>query len=298
MCDDDLNGFHASINQIGHEADSIGDVAGKNKDSIKARPSAASMKGVLKEDLAKIFLNEGAEGQTPLSETFIDQATILFEAAVATRVAVEVEALEEDANEQVEVATSKTIQEMSERLDKYLDYIAEEYLEQNQLAIEAGIRSELSESFIAGIKQLFEEHNVDVPDADIDVIGGLNEEIKILKEQLNEKTSMIVEQREDKASQYVKYVIDELSEGMTELDKDRFALVIESTEYTDPDELREKAVLIAEKLFTKSESGQRGLIIEEVAVDNGILSEAVEQTEQLSPKMSRYVDAIKRTNRD
>ena len=297
MSDEDLNGFKESIAQIGHEADKVGDVAGKNKKSIEAKPSAASMKGVVKEDLAKMFAGE--DGEVPLSEAFIDSATVLFEAAIATRLAVEVEALEEDMNEQLSEAVESTVSEMSTRMDKYLDYFAEEFLEQNKVAIENGLRTELAESFIDGMKEVFLKHNVNIPDADVEVIAGLNEQIESLTEQLNDAKNILIESQTTVDNNEISEIANGLTEGMTELDRDRLLLVTEQIEYTDAEDFRAKVTLVRDKLFAApTASDSNGLVLEEVqAVSPESLQEDANEEAPIPGVMGKYAAAISRTAR-
>lgn len=288
LSDDDLNGFHKMIAQIGKEADGVGDVAGKNKSSIAAKPSNASAdaKKVIKEDLSKLF--EGEEG---ISESFIDQASTLFEAAVTTRVALEQTRIEEEYETRLEESTTSMVAEFAERMDSYTDYLAEKFMEDNKLAIEAGLRAELSESLLAGIAAVFSEHYVSIPEDKVDIVEALTAELEETRNQLNEQINENIELTGANERAEIDAIVSEATEGLTTADADRLEALVEDLEYNSLEDFRGKIGLLKERFIEGNTSGSTGLVIEEV----GIIDEdegSSEETTITDPRMAAYVRQI------
>jgi hypothetical protein len=286
--DEDINGFLASLSQIGKEAEGVGDVAGKNKSSITAKPSDASAetKKVIKEDLTKLF--EGEEG---LTEGFIDQATTLFEAAVTARVGLETSRVEDEFNTRLEEQTESMVAEFAERLDTYLDYVAEKWLEENKVALETGIKTELTEGFIAGLKDLFVEHYIDIPEDKVDVVESLTAELEETRSQLNDQINENIELSSAQEKAALGSIVTESSEGLTDADAERLANLAEDLDYTDVEDFKTKVGLLRERFFdAKPAANPTGLVIEEVGL---VEAEPVEEV-QPTDRMSRYVAQIKK----
>jgi hypothetical protein len=295
LSDKDLNNYHASIAQIGHEADPLpaGANGAANRNTIKAKASAAMGK-IVKEDLNKLF-----ESDENLSEDFRNNAVSLFEAAVSLRVSAEVADLEEEYNTQLDEAKDIMVQQFSERLDTYFAYVADKYIDENKLAIESGIRSELTESFLQGMRQLFDEHYVEVPEEKIDVIEGYETQIEELEEQLQNATTRnieltsVLEQREKKVA------IDALAEGLTEADREKLENILEDVDYSDLEDFNKKATLIKENYFGSEEgvvTESTGLVLNEVEGDDETAT--VKEEKKVPAHMERYVQAIRRDLRE
>jgi hypothetical protein len=290
LSDDDLNGFHKSLDQIGKEADGVGDVAGSNKSSIAAKPSNASadFKKVVKEDLEKVFANE--EG---LSPTFVNEATTLFEAAVTARTALESTRIEEEYETRLAEATDTMVSEFAERLDTYLDYLAEKFLEDNKLAIDSGVRAELSESFIKGIREVFAEHYVDVPEDKVDIVEALTSEVEDLRNQLNEQINENIGLTSATQKAELGTILSESTDGMSDSDAERLKDLAEDIDYDTTEDFRNKVKLLRERFFDGKPSGSStGLVIEEVGLvedeDGDVTSPA-----GTGSVMDRYVAQIK-----
>lgn len=286
--EDDFNGFMKSLALYGPGKYGA-DESDKNKKTIEAKQPAAAVKAMVKEDLDKIFGSESIE--TPLSEAFINNATTLFEAALSTRLALEVETIEEQMNTQLEEAIDKTIVEMTERVDAYMEHLAEEYMTKNELAIQSGIKTELSESFIVGMKNVFLQHNVTIPEADVDIIASLNEQVEDLSDRLNKATGLLIESKKIETDAEISIVLKSISEGMTEVNKDRLALVAESMDYDNIEDFETKIKLVKENLFEKTPTSKdsNGLLIEEVGV---ISEEEINNEPALTGKMAAYAAAL------
>ncbi len=285
-----LENLKAEIAAVGSETKPMpaGADGAANRATIKAKASQAMGK-VVKEDLEKLF-----ESDENLSEDFRNTATTLFQGAVSMRVAAEVEDLEEQYEERLNETKEGLVEQFAERLDTYFAYVADKYIEENKLAIESGIRAELSESFINGIREVFEQHYVDVPEDKIDVIEGYEAQLAELEDQLQSATTRnieitaVLEAREKKAA------IDDLAEGLTLADREKLENILEDVDFTDLEDFGKKATLIKENYFgegTNSEA-ETGLVLNEII--DGPSDDLIEGGKKpVDPRMAGYVAAIK-----
>jgi hypothetical protein len=260
-----------------------------NRNTIKAKASAAMGK-IVKEVLIALF------GQVEnLSEDFRNTATALFQGAVALRVEAEVAELEEA--KEIELAETKATlaEKFASRLDTYLDYISEKYILENKLALESGVRAELSESFLQGIKQVFDEHYVTIPEDKIDVLEGYETQVAELEEQLQNAATRNIELTSMLESREKKAAIDALAEGMTVADREKLETVLEDVDYNDLEDFNKKAGLLKENYFGGSTpaltESTTGLVLDEV-VDASATE--VKEEKVVSGPMSHYLKQIKK----
>jgi hypothetical protein len=289
LSDGDLNGFKSMLDQIGKEADGVpGSAAANNARSVKS--TAAAVKQVVKEDLKNLF-----EGETSLSESFVDQATTLFEAAISSRVGLEIVRIEEEAESQLAEQTETMVKEFAERLDTYLDYVAEQFIDENRLAIESGIKTELTESFIANLRDLFVEHAIEVPESSVDIVEELVAENEELKERLNDQINENIAITTSLENEQLGSIVNEAVEGLTEADADRFRALAEELDYDDAADFTSKLTVIRESLFGDKKVGSsNGLMIEEVGiVEDANIVPLVENASAPASAMDMYVKAIK-----
>lgn len=285
-----LENLKAEMAAVGNETSTMtsGSDGDANRNTIKAKSSDAMGK-VVKEDLDKMFAQD-----ENLSEDFRNNAIALFQGAVALRVEAEVAELNEQFETDLAEAKEGLVGQFAERLDTYMAYVADKYIAENKLAIENGLRAELSESFIQGIRTVFQEHYVEIPEDKIDVLEGYEAQIAELEEQVQATTqrnielTSVVESREKAAA------IAELSEGMTDADRERLADILESVDYNDLGDFNKKAALIKENYFgegTVAEGTETGLVLNEVDESQTLTSTVEEKV--VDPRMARYVRAIK-----
>jgi len=262
--------------------------SGANKASIKSSSAPSETMHSLpsmKEDLAVLFGDDSG-----LSEDFRLKTETIFEAAVATRVGMELSRLEESYEQKLEESLSSIQEEMEENVDAYLNYAVAEWIQENQLAIESNIKTEIMESFLVGLKGLFEEHHIEIPEDDIPVVEAMAEEIAALEEQINETTEKNIELQRQLAEAEVLNAADELSEGMTDTQKDKFVKLIESVSYTNANEFRKKASVIKETYF----SGKAEVRV----IQDQLLNESVDEPEEqkfVAPDMKMYVESLTRS---
>ena len=193
-------------------------------------------------------VNALLEGEE-LSEEFQEKAKTIFEAAINSRIAVIQESLEKQYSEKLteEVEGIKT--ELNERVDSYLEYVADEWFTENQLAVEQGLKSEMSESFLSGMKSLFEEHYVTIPEEKYDVLESMVEKLDEMETKLNEQIEKNVSLNSRLAESVADGILESVSEGLAATQKEKLASLSESVEFESEESYREKLVTLKESYF-------------------------------------------------
>jgi hypothetical protein len=190
-----------------------------------------------------------------LSEDFKAKAELVFEAAVneaATAKANElVENIEAELKEQFESALSESLEEIVGNLDSYLDYVVKEWMEENEVAIESGIKVEMAESFMEGLKELFHEHNVQIDEETIDVVAGLEEEVAAAKEAANRAINESIAVKEELQALRADRVFSTMTEGLSPTQVERFRVLSEKLDASDLDIYKEDLSTIKESFFKK-----------------------------------------------
>ena len=221
-----------------------------------------------------------------LSEDFQKKAATIFEAAVKSKVRSEVERIEEEKTQEIseEIETFKT--ELAEKVDGYLDYVVKEWMTENELAIERGLKGEIAEDFIGGLKTLFEEHYIDVPDEKYDILESQAEKIEELEGKLNETINKLTEKNKVENSLVKEQVIAKVSQDLAETQTEKFASLVEDVEFTDEKSFEEKLNTLKENYFPKSVPSENSTLVEENH----------EETKEIdvSGAMAAYMSAIKR----
>jgi hypothetical protein len=241
--------------------------------------------GGLGEDVAAIF--QGAD----LSEEFKDKATTIFEAAVHARTIEYKAQLDEQFEAQLAEAVEAVADELTEKVNSYLNYVVEQWVEDNQLAIESGLRTEVMESFLAGMREVFVEHYVEIPEDKVDVVESMDARIAELEEKLNEQINLNLEIAEQVASYQAEQAFAEVAEGLTDTQKDKLATLAESIDADSVEEFSEKLSIIKESyLSVKKESQAQQQLTEEVEV---VQEETAKKSND--PMINKYVAAISRT---
>ena len=187
-----------------------------------------------------------------LSEEFKDKAAMIFETAVKTRIQEQTKILEARYEEKLSVETETVKEAMVEKVDSYLNYVVEEWMKENELAVERGIRTEIAEDFITGLKDLFKEHYIDVPEEKYNVLDDLTTQNKKLEEKLNNEISKNVDLTKSVSESAKAKSIGEVSEDLADTEKEKFEKMAENVEYDSADKFREKLETIKESYFPKS----------------------------------------------
>ena len=247
-------------------------------DNIEERISDINVK----EDVSALISGED------LSEEFKIKAATIFEAAVKSKIRSEVERMEESYAVQLEEATEVVKEELSEKVDGYLSYVVEEWMRENEIAVERGLKGEIAEDFISGLKQLFEDHYIDVPDEKYDILEAQSEKISELEEKLNTSIEENVERRKVVESLTRDAVMYEMSEELTVTEMEKFKSLTEELEFVSEESFRQKLDTLKEGYFPKT-GGQETFAI----VDGD--SEEPAQDIDTTDTIQKYLSAISRT---
>ena len=227
-------------------------------------------------------------GDSDLSEEFKQKAATIFEAAINSKVKAETAKLEEEYAQKLEENTESFKGEIVEKVDSYLNYVVEEWMKENAIAIERGIKGEIAEDFISGLKKLFEDHYIDVPDEKYNILEDQASKIESLEKKLNEQIEKNVELNSLNSSLKRQDIIDELSKDLADTAKEKFDGLVESVEYSSEKDFRNKVETIKESYFGSKEEVKSD--IDDVAAGDG-LTEQVD----LSNAMAAYTAAITKT---
>lgn len=266
----------------GFEGDNKGSVSGP------AKPYMSSYKEEVEKEIGQMFSEQ--EG---LSPEFKEKAKVLFETALNAQVAFIEAEIQEAAEAALEEEITEINEAVTEKIGSYLDYVAEEWMNENEVAIESSLRNEIADNFIEGLRQLFIENNFNIPEEQIEVVDTLAERIESLESSLNDAILEVAELRKYREDAEKSRVVEEMSEGLTLVEAENFANFVENVEAEDIEEFAEKVQMIKESKFVKgpTKKSNVGANLEEINED---LQESGDE-KVVSPAMKRYVDNIKRT---
>lgn len=260
------------------------EIGGKNKTSNQANNDASAPESMcsVKEDVAALI--EGEE----LTEEFKEKAATIFEAAVMNRVKQEVSRLDEAYEVKLAEQVEQIKEGLVDKIDGYLDYVVEQWMKQNEIALEYGMKSEILEGFVGGLKSLFEEHYIDVPEERYDVLGSLQEQVDNLRTKLDEQVAVNVELNGELAGHQVVSIINELSEGLVATDKEKFQTLVEELEFEGVESFTKKAQIIRESYFSGKVTPK---ITNYVVTDTPILTEETAK-HVVPPQMKGYLSIL------
>ena len=224
-----------------------------------------------------------------LSEEFKEKAATIFEAAVKSKTRKELERITEDQQVAMAIEIDEYKDTLSEKVDQYLDYVVEEWMKENELAIERGLKGEIAEDFISGLKQLFEDHYIDVPNEKYDVLEAQSEKIAELEEQLNSIMEQNIEMKTANSDLVREQVVLEAASDLTDTQFEKFKSLTEEIDFKDQDTFREKLDTLKESYFPKVSSDQ--------TYDNDDDYGSAEQDIDTTNAMKAYMSAIGRTEK-
>tara|TARA_Y100000015_G_scaffold30294_1_gene29682 strand:- start:35 stop:1126 length:1092 start_codon:yes stop_codon:yes gene_type:complete len=232
-------------------------------------------------------LLEGEE----LSEEFQEKARTIFEAAIKTKVS-EIKENLETAYQQALVEELETIKEgLTERVDSYLEYVADEWIQENALQVEHGLKTEMTESFLEGMKSLFEEHYVTIPEDRYDVIESMVDKLDEMENKLNEQIDRNVALNRRLAESTSDVIFSEVAEGLALSQKDKFASLAENVEFESEADYREKLVTLRGSYFPEQKSTQSETT---ETISEGVITES---TQQVSGRMESYLSTLGRVSK-
>jgi len=191
-------------------------------------------------------------GGEELSEEFKEKARVIFEAALTSKIKEIQETLEIQYAEQLEEERQSLKGELTERVDAYLEYVCQEWMTENELAIEHGLKTEMTESFLSGMKGLFEEHYVTIPEEKYDVLESMVEKLDDMETKLNEQIDKNISLNKRLAESTADVILSMVSEGLAETQKEKLASLAESVEFESEEEYREKLEVLKESYFSRT----------------------------------------------
>ena len=228
-----------------------------------------------------------------LSEEFQEKARTIFEAAINSKVVEIKEQLEEKYAYALIEEVESIKKGLVDRVDAYLEYVADEWIQENALAIEHGLKTEMTESFLSGMKQLFEEHYVSIPEDKYDVIESMVDKLDEMEGKLNEQIERNIALNQRLAESKADSIFAEVSEGLALSQKDKLASLAENVEFDGEESYREKLVTLRESYFSSRTSGTQETVSENLTESFDI----VEQPMDVSPRMEAYLNTLSRVSK-
>ena len=223
-----------------------------------------------------------------LSVEFKTKAATIFETAVKTKVRSELERIQEQNDNIMEDLAENTMGDLVEKVDDYMNYVVEQWMEDNQLAIERGLKGEIAEDFIGGMKQLFEDHYIDVPDEKYDILEANLSKIEELENNLNKQMEENVQLKRQKGDLVKESMIASVADGMTDTETEKFQSLVEDVEFSDEESYTDKLQTIRESYFGSGEVDNQRVLTEEGSEN--------ETQEDVTDSMARYMTAISTDN--
>ena len=259
----------------------------ENAESEAELKKLEDAKAEIEEKIKSISVKEDVEALVAgedLSEEFKEKAATIFEAAVKSKVRDEINRITEESKTEKDEEIETFKDELTEKVDTYLNYVVDEWTKENELAIERGLKGEIAEDFISGLKQLFEDHYIDVPDEKYDVLEAQSEKISELEEKLNEAIQKNVSFKDSNSKLVREQVISDVSEDLADTEIEKFKSLTNDIDFTDEESFREKLDTLKDSYFPK-------IVADDTYDDeNGGTAQDVDTTDT----MKKYLSAISR----
>ena len=224
-----------------------------------------------------------------LSEDFKSKAATIFETAVKSKIRSEIKRLEDEYSSELIEAQTENRNSLTEKVDNYLNYVVEEWMKENELALERGLKGEIAEDFISGLKTLFEDHYIDVPNEKYNVLEDQADKISKLEKKLEETIQQVVDAKESNASLIKEKVMNDVSSDLTDTEIEKFQTLAKDVEYSNEEGYTEKLNTIKESYFPRQKTETKSVDNEQVETGT-----AVQDITEGSP-MDRYISAIGKT---
>jgi hypothetical protein len=286
----------ANFQSYGEETEEDGEVVSEEKEEghEDAKQDKAMIKKMMKKEKMKEQMEQDVDALLSgenLSEEFKEKATTIFEAAVIARTQAVMEDIEQALFEEFEVAVEEIKEDLATKLDDYINYMAEEWIKDNELAIEKGLRAEIVESFINGMKDLFEAHYIDIPEEKVDVVEELTAKVQELESSLNEQIQSAVDMKKELNESKKTEAIHAVCEGLTQTQVEKMKSLAEGVEFTTDEEFADKLVTLRESYFNEpiNTSGSSALN-EEV-----IIEDDKKPTGYVDAEIAQYAQTISKT---
>ena len=259
--------------------------AAQDKAMIKAAMKKEKMKEKMKEDMDALLGNEN------LSEEFVSKATTIFEAAVMSRTEAILEDIQNELVIQFEEAVEEIKEDLASKVDDYMNYMAEEWMKENTLAVEKGLRAEIVEDFITGLKDLFVEHYIDIPEEKVNVVEELTTRVEELEASLNEQINSAIQLKKELNEKTKSEAIHAVCEGLTQTQVEKMKSLAESVDFTTMEEFVDKVDTLRESYFENQvKSADIAALNEEITVE-----EEKKQTVSNDPSIAQYAQSISKS---
>jgi hypothetical protein len=271
--------------------------AGSPKKALKVSIVKAGKKKKIKKEDLEINVEKDVkalmEGEETLSDEFKTKAATIFESAVSTKILSEVnsriEILEGEYAQELEEAKEEHSTQLTEKVDGYMSYVVEEWMKDNELAVERGIRSELVEDFMTGLRNLFQEHYIDIPEEKVDLVDDLFGKVEELEGKLDEEINRSVDLKKELSEYKRDETIREVSDNLADTEKEKLSKLAEGIEYEDKEQFNEKLGVLKENYFPTNDAKA------ETSSDGDPVTNSEELNEEVvDPSMTHYVDALAR----
>jgi uncharacterized coiled-coil protein SlyX len=256
----------------------------ENAPTGKMNPHNGDQKPVrpMKEDIDAML------GDAELTEEFKTKAATIFEAAVLARVAEEAARIQEEFEAKLAEQVEQNTQGIVEQVDGYLGYMAEQWMAQNEIALEQGMKSEILEGFVNGLKGLFEEHYIDIPEERFDVLGEMENKIAELESKINEQVEVNVELTKTLAEAKRAEIVGTVSEGLTDTETEKFLSLAKEIAFEDSESFETKLKTIRESYFTAKQLTEVKSVVTDAPVE--VLTES--KAKAVDPVMAQYLSAL------
>ena len=246
---------------------------------------------------------EAISGKEELSDEFKAKAKDIYETAVKAKVVDEVnkrvEKIEEEYLNEIEDSTKKFQGEMVEKVDNYLNYVVTEWMEDNNLAVERGIKSELTDDFMTGLRNLFKEHYIDVPEEKVDIVDDLFDKVEELESKLNEEIDKNVSLKKDLAEATKEGILSDVCEDLADTQKEKISSLAEGVEFENEDQFKAKLAMLKESYFPQKEVVKSEDDVTETTLSTEELSEEIEgvQAQKRDAQMQAYLNMLDTKNK-
>jgi len=229
------------------------------------------------------------ESEATLSDEFKAKTAVIFEAALKSKLSEEVERIEASYEERLAEETAAQKSELVEKVDSYLNYVVEQWMEDNKVAIQTGLRAEIAENFMSGLKNLFVESYIDVPESKVDLVDDLADQVEELEEALNKTTADAISLSEEVEGLKRAAIVAEAASELADTQKEKFYSLVEGVDFDDAEQFASKVATIKESFFAQATVETEEEITEETESDV--------DTEEVSPFMEQYLSAMRKINK-
>jgi hypothetical protein len=236
-------------------------------------------------------LNALVESEATLSDEFKAKTAVIFEAALKSKLSEEIERIESTYQEKLAEETVAQKEQMVEKVDSYLNYVVEQWMEDNKVAVQTGLRAEIAENFMNGLKDLFTESYIEVPESKIDLVDDLADQVEELEEALNKTTADAIAMSEQIEKLQRAAIVAEAAADLADTQAEKLGSLVADIEFEDVESFSSKVATVKESYFSKTSS-----VTEEVVEESTDESEATEVVES-SATMDRYLQAMRTINR-